>query len=161
MFGKSIFFFYKALLFGIAAYAIIPRPEFKKYLIYGFIFGAIGDIIVLLITGPVLNLYKYFHLGPFGIWGIFTFWTPISWMFAFMLFFYFLPVRIPFLLPYVAGFSMFGYMVGLVLQGLGMYEYIGNYIYFAPVTFLIWFSIAAFSYIRIGNIRLNSHLNGE
>lgn len=40
MFGKSIFFFYKAILFGIAAYAVIPRHMLKKYLLYGFIFGA-------------------------------------------------------------------------------------------------------------------------
>ena len=154
MFGKSIFYFYKALLFGIAAYAVIPKHEFKRYLLYGFIFGAIGDVIMVIITGPVLNLIKYSNMGPFGIWGVITFWTPIAWMFAFMLFFYFLPVRTVFLIPYIVGFAIFGYMVGLVLSGLGLFEYIGNYKYYAPITFVFWFSIAAYTYFRIGDIKL-------
>jgi len=156
MFDRSIFFFYKALLFGIAAYAVIPKHEFKKYLLYGFVFGAIGDVILVLISGPVLNLSRYHNTGFFSVYGVFSFWTPISWMFAFMLFFYFLPVRIVFLIPYIIGFAIFGYMVGLVLSNLGLYEYVGIYKYFAPLTFIAWFSVAAYVYFRIGNVKLKS-----
>ncbi len=154
MLGRSVFFFYKALLFGIAAYAVIPRHEFKRYLLYGFIFGAIGDVILVLISGSVFNLIRYYNTGPFSVWGVFSFWTPVAWMFAFMLFFYFLPVRKVFLVPYVTGFAIFGYMVGLVLSNLGLFEYVGNYKYYAPLTFLAWFSIAAYAYFRIGNVKL-------
>lgn len=89
MFGKSIFFFYKALLFGLSAYLVIPRAEFKKFFIFGFFFGGIGDIIVIVILSN-LNLIAYKNMGPFSIWGLFSFWTPIAWLFAFMLFFLFL-----------------------------------------------------------------------
>ncbi|MTI84471.1 MAG: hypothetical protein FH756_11325 [Firmicutes bacterium] len=154
MFGKSIYFFYKALLFGIAAYAVIPKPEFKRYLLYGFIFGAIGDVIMVTLTGPILNLIKYHNMGPFSVFGLFSFWTPIAWMFAFMLFFYFLPARRAFLYPYIVGFSIFGYMVGLVLSGLGLFDYIGFYKYSALIVFIVWFSIAAYAYLKIGNIKL-------
>ncbi|WP_066638364.1 hypothetical protein [Desulfolucanica intricata] len=154
MFGKSIFFFYKALLFGIATITVIPRQVYKRFLIYGFIFGAIGDVIMATILGPILQLIKYLNMGPFNIFGIVSFWTPIAWMFAFMLFFYFLPVRRVFLYPYIIGFSIFGYMVGLVLQQLDLYQYIGNYIYFAPIVNVIWFSISAYVYIKNGNIFL-------
>ncbi|KAF1084791.1 hypothetical protein SPSYN_01961 [Sporotomaculum syntrophicum] len=156
MFGESIFFFYKALLFGIAAYAVIPRHEFKRYLIYGFIFGGIADVVVIIVLEPILNLIKYHNLGPFSIYGLFSFWTPVSWMFAFMIFFYFLPVRKVFLIPYIIGFSLFGYMVGIVLNGLGLFEYIGIQKYLAPIVFFVWFSISAYVYFRIGNIKLRN-----
>jgi len=126
---------------------------FKKYLLYGFIFGAIGDVIVAF-TLHSLDLIRYYNMGPFGINGVLTIWTPISWMFAFMLFFYFLPARTAFLIPYVIGFSIFGYMVGLVLTGLGLFEYIGSYKYYAPIVFTAWFSLATYVYIKIGNIKL-------
>lgn len=47
--GISILFFIKALLFGIASIIAIPRQVFKKFLLYGFIFGGLGDVIVILI----------------------------------------------------------------------------------------------------------------
>jgi len=153
MFGKSIYFFYKALLFGIAAYAVIPRTEFKRYLIYGFIFGAIGDVLMVF-TLDLLGLSKYHNMGPFSIWGLISFWTPIAWMFAFMIFFYFLPVRTVFLVPYIAGFALYAYMVGLVLSELGLFEYVGAYKYYAPLVFTAWFSIAAYVYFKVGNIKL-------
>ncbi|ATW26155.1 hypothetical protein [Candidatus Formimonas warabiya] len=153
--GKSVFFFYKALLFGLATVIVIPRNVYKRYLIYGFMFGAIGDLIVATIFGPLLHIIRYKNMGVFNIFGIVSFWTPIAWMFAFMLFFYFLPVRRIFLYPYIIGFSFFGYMVGIVLKQLGLFEYIGSYIYFAPLTFIVWFSIAAWIYLKDSSISLH------
>ena len=154
MFDKSIFFFVKALLFGIATVVVIPKHVYKRFLLYGFIFGAIGDVIVVILLGPILHLIEYRNMGVFDIFGIISFWTPIAWMFAFMLFFYFLPVRKQFLYPYIVGFAAFGYMVGLVLQHLDMFRYLGNQIYFAPIVFILWFSIAAWVYMKNGNIVL-------
>lgn len=84
----------------------------------------------------------------FGISIFFLFKT----IFAMMLFFYFLPARKAFLFPYVVGFAFFGYFLGIVLQQLDLFEYVGMYIYFAPVIFIIWFSIAAWVYLKNGNI---------
>ena len=41
MFGKEIVFFYKALIFGIAALVLIPKQLYKKFFIYGLIYGGI------------------------------------------------------------------------------------------------------------------------
>lgn len=157
MFGKSIIFFYKALLFGLSAYLVIPKNEFKRYLIFGFFFGAIGDVIVIIILAA-LNLIEYKNMGPFSVFGLFSFWTPIAWMFAFMLFFYFLPVRKVFFYPYIIGFALFGQMVGSVLQKLGLYQQIGNYIYYGPILFIFWFYISAYLYLKIGGITLQSNI---
>lgn len=153
--NKSFIFFFKALLFGVSAMIAIPKEHYKKFFIYGFIFGGIGDIITVLILGPALHLIKYSNLGVFGILGLFSFWTPIAWTFTFMLFFYFLPVRKAFLYPYLIGFAMFALMVGWVLQNLGTFGYIGNYIYFAPLVFLAWFSLSAWGYFKSERIKLH------
>lgn len=152
-FGKSILFFYKALLFGIATVVAIPREKYKHFLIYGFIFGAIGDVVVILIVHS-LNGINYLNMGPFNILGLFPYWTPIAWMFALMLFLYFLPRRKLFLYPYVVGFSFFGYSLGLALQNLGLFEYVGNYIYYAPLVITAWFGLSAFAYLKSESILL-------
>lgn len=151
---KSLISLYKAVLFGIATIVAIPRKQYKKFLLYSFIFGALLDIITILVLGQGLSLFRYSNFGPFSIYGWFSFWTPIAWMFAFMLFFYFLPRRRLFLFPYVVGFAMFGYMVGLVLEGFGTFQYIGFWRYAAPFFFTFWFSVSAWTYMRLEDIKV-------
>jgi len=150
---KSLISLFKAVLFGIATVVVIPRELYKKYLLYGFVFGAIGDIITVLLMS-LLGLIKYSQMGPFSIYGFFSFWTPIAWMFAFMLFFYFLPRRRLFLYPYVVGFALFGYMLGLVLEGFGVFQYIGFWRYVAPFFFTLWFSGAAWVFFRLEGVKV-------
>ncbi len=151
---KSLVSFYKAVLFGIATLVAIPREVYKKFFLYGFIFGAIGDVVSILVFGQGIGLFKYSNFGPFSIFGLFSFWTPIAWMFAFMLFFYFLPRRRLFLYPYVVGFALFGYMVGLVLEGFGVFRYIGFWRIGAPLFFILWFSAAAWVFFRLEGVKL-------
>ncbi|MDX9872813.1 MAG: hypothetical protein RBT41_10390, partial [Clostridia bacterium] len=134
-FDNSIIFLLKAILFGIATAIAIPKKEYKKFFLWGLLFGGILDVIIIIMLGPILNLTKYQNMGIHGIFGILPFWTPIAWIFVLMLFFYFLPIHRYFLYLYVLGFAIFGYMVGIVLQNMDLYEYLGSYIYFAPITF--------------------------
>ncbi|MHB9093799.1 MAG: hypothetical protein ACYC21_03935 [Eubacteriales bacterium] len=151
---KSLVPFIKAIMFGIATVAVIPRQYYKKFFIYGFIFGAIGDGVFVLILGHGFHLFKYYGMGPFSVYGLFPFWTPVAWMFAFMLFFYFLPVRKIFLSLHILGFAFFGYFVGVVLEGFGVFQYIGFWRYIAPLFFVLWFSLAAWVYMRNEKISL-------
>lgn len=153
MFGVSIIFFIKALLFGVATIVAIPREVYKKYFIYGFAFGALGDTLLVVVFKP-LHLLRYLNMGPFDVWGLFSYWTPIAWMFAFMLFLYFLPTHKVFFGLHIIGFTIFAYSTGLVLQNLGLFQYIGKYLYFAPITFLIWFSLTAWAYTKLEKIQL-------
>ncbi|WP_366923070.1 hypothetical protein MFMK1_003563 [Metallumcola ferriviriculae] len=154
MFQPALVSFYKAVLFGIATILLIPKEKYKKFLIYGFLLGAVGDVLIVTLVGGLLGLIKYQNTGPFNILGLFSFWTPLAWMFTLMLFLYFLPVRIVFYHVYIVGFALFGFMVGLVLQHLGTFQYVGNYIYFAPITFITWFFLSAWLYRRSENIAL-------
>lgn len=155
MIGKEIFFFYKALIFGLAALILIPKPQYKKFFLYGLIFGGVGDIIVILFFGKMLHLFKYTNMGVFNILNIFSLWTPWAWMFAFTFFFYLLPVQKIFLGIYLPAFAFFGHTVGLALENMGLFYYGDNYHYLAPVLYLIWFSFSAWAYFRVENIRLH------
>ncbi|MHB1419217.1 MAG: hypothetical protein ACYCX4_06435 [Bacillota bacterium] len=147
--GNSFVFLYKAVLFGVATVVVIPREVYKKYFIYGFIFGGIGETLTAFVFEKILHLIAYKNMGIFNFLGLYSFWTPIAWTFSFMLFFYFLPREKIFRYLYIAGFTFFAYGVGQVLQNLGLFEYIGIQKYLAPVVFLVWFLLAAWLFLKL------------
>jgi len=71
-----------------------------------------------------------------------------------MIFFYFLPVRKAFLVPYILAFSLLNVAVGQVMTQFGLFEVIGIQKYLAPVVFVVWYSVSAWAYLRIGQIAL-------
>lgn len=136
-----------AIIVILGALLLIPKNSYKKYFIYGLMFGGIGDSVIAVLYN-YFGLIKYKEMGPFNIMNIFSFWTPITWAFIFMLFFYFLPVRKVFLIPYILIFSLLNYSVGLVMQNIGLFEYIGIQKYLAPFTFVIWYSVSAWVFLK-------------
>ncbi len=153
-FDKGIYYLLVALAFGIAALVLIPKKQYKKFFIYGLLFGGILDMFIIIIFSGLFQLFKYFYIGSFSILGLFSFWTPIAWIFTFMIYLYFLPVRKIFLYPYVTSFIAFGYMVGQAFKGIGLFKFYDGYLYFMPFTFIIWFSLAAWAYIKGEKITL-------
>lgn len=152
--GREMIYLYKALFFGLAALILIPKEYYRKYLIYGLLFGAIADVLLIWIIGGIFHGFEYRHMGQFNVFNLFSFWTPLAWMFAFMFFFYCLPTRKLFFYLYVFTFGLFGYMVGLVLHNFGLFEYYGIYKYFAPFIINGWFLAAAFAYLKAEKIQL-------
>lgn len=148
IFEKNTYYLLFALAFGAAALILIPKQLYKKFFIYGLLFGGAFNIITILTLSGIFHLFQYFQIGPAGIWGLFSFFTPVTWVFVVMLYLYFLPVRKIFLYPYILGFIVFAYMFGLPLEGLGLFKFYHNYQYFQPLTFIIWFSLAAWAYIK-------------
>lgn len=155
--GKSIIFFMKAFLLGFASIISIPQEQYRKYLIYSIFLGGATDMAVVLILSQ-LDLLKYLNMGPFNILGYFPFWTPIAWMFTFMIFLYYLPVRKVFFYPYIIIWAIFGIFVGLVLEGFGLYQF-NKLILF--LVFIIWFFFAAVTFMHFEKIRLTSKLTKQ
>jgi hypothetical protein len=84
--GIEIVFLIKAVFFGMAAIIIIPKELYKKYLVYGLFLGALVDTMVT-ILGKFLNLFKYKNMGVFNILDLYSFWTPLAWVFVIMFFY--------------------------------------------------------------------------
>lgn len=146
MFELSFYFMFAATI-GLATIIVIPRNLYKKYLLYGLMFGGIGDSLLVAII-HFLGYLNYKNLGATSLFGVFSFWTPIAWTFYFMLFFYFLPVRKVFLGFYVLVFVLLNYGVGTVMSQSGLYEVIGIYKYIQPFIYLVWCSISAWAFLK-------------
>ncbi|MHB1421077.1 MAG: hypothetical protein ACYCX4_16110 [Bacillota bacterium] len=138
----------------MAVVVTIPKDHYKKYLIYGIIFGGLGELALVLVTGRVFHQVEYINMGPFAFLGTVSFWTPISWTFAAMLFFYFMPTKRIFLYPYLLMFYLLGFGVGQVLQGFGLFRFIGMGKYIATLVYAAWFSLSAWYYLKHENICL-------
>lgn len=153
LFSDAILYPIFAIGMAIAVLLIIPKHLYKKYLLYGLILGGVGEIISGT-TATFLGLIRFKSLFPFSIFNIFTIWTPITWMFAFTIFLYLLPVRKAYLIPYIIGWASLNYAVGLVLSQFGLFEYraIGKFI--APLWFAAWYILAAWIYRRT-ELRIN------
>jgi hypothetical protein len=147
MIGKEIIFFYKAILFAVTTFVMIPKQYYKKFFIYGFIYGGILDIVIIFIL-EAFGLIEYKNMGVFNIFDKFSFWTPIAWLFVFMLYFYLLPEKKKYLYPYFLGFTFFGIMVGQVLKNFGLYDIKPIYKYFQPLIIFSWFALSAWIYIK-------------
>lgn len=141
MFELSFYLIFAGLT-GLASLIIIPRSSYKKFFLYGLMFGGIGDSILASLV-HFMGFLNYKNMGVTSLFGIFSFWTPITWTFYFMIFFYFLPVRRYYLVPYIIIFAALNYAVGIVMSQSGLYELVGRYKYIQPFVFLSWCSISA------------------
>jgi len=137
------------LVFAIPTVIFIPRNQYKRYIIFGFILGGAIDLITIIILGNIAGEFRY-PAGPYVVKGIPIF-TPLAFTFAWMNFFYFLPLRKEFQIPYVVGFSGFAVLVGFVLENLGYFEYTKGFTRAAIMTFvnfLLWFGVSALVYLH-------------
>jgi len=148
--GINIIFFIKAVLFAVVAVVLIPKEQFKRYLVYSLFLGAGIDIIVVF-TCTRLGILRYLNMGAFSVFGLLPFWTPIAWMFTLMIFFYFLPRKSIFLYGYVFIFSVYGIFLGKMLSNFGLYRYDPLILFFV---FLAWFSFAAWFFLRYEKVTL-------
>lgn len=146
---KSWFWPLYTLVFFIPTLLFIPRREYKGYFLYGFILGGMVDVLTIILLSNIMGVFTYSD-GPLVVKGIPIF-VPLAFVFAWMLFLYFLPVRRTFLILYVLGFSGCSVLLGFVLQNLGYFAYTYGFTLSALITFisfLFWFSFSAWLYRR-------------
>lgn len=142
--NNLIFWAGLVIVFAVPTLIFIPRPEYKKFFIFGFILGGLVDVLSIVIIGELLGEFSYLA-GPLMVWGI-PILVPVTFTFVWMLFFYFLPLRLEFLIPYIIGFAGFAVLIGFVEQNLGYFQYHHGETRGALITlivFLLWFSASA------------------
>lgn len=144
---KSYIYLVFAVVAAMAFFIIVPKAQYKRFLLYGLVFGGILDVISIVTLVP-MNQIRFFNMGAFGIFGMIPALVPATWMFAFGVFFYLMPRRIAFMIPYLFAFTALSYTVGLVMQSYGLFEYIGAQKYLAIPTFFLWYSLSAWVYSR-------------
>jgi len=144
---KSYIYLVFVVVAAVAFFIIVPKEQYKRFLLYGLVFGGILDVISI-VTLTLMNQIRFYDMGAFGVFGMIPALVPATWMFAFGVFFYLMPRRLAFLILYLFAFTALSYTVGLVMQAYGLFEYIGAQRYLAIPIFFVWYSLSAWVYSR-------------
>ncbi|WP_347488836.1 hypothetical protein [Desulfoscipio sp. XC116] len=142
---KFIPFIYTAI-FALILIATVPRNKIRLLSIYGIIFGAVFDIVLVTIAN-MFGEFGYINYEPFGLMGI-HFLAPISWAMFFIMYFYFLPKRKPHVYIYVTVAILYSIAFCQMITKLGVL-YLAHGIIDSIIPFLIWFPTATWGYYKL------------
>ncbi|MGI6161431.1 MAG: hypothetical protein ACOYJD_05305 [Christensenellales bacterium] len=127
----------------------IPSREYKKYLIYGIVFGGIISTLSIIIIGNLFGVFTY-HAGSLTALGI-PAPVPLAFIFTWMLFFYFLPSRRLFVILYTVFWVGLSVMLGVLLQNFGYFTYdVGTVsgVIIQTLVFGAWFFFSVWYFMR-------------
>ncbi len=138
---------YLVIVFSLSL-IYIPKKDYKEYLIYGFLLGGLGDMLVVGLFQNLLKIMWFKNQGIFNVLGQ-NFLSPPSWTFTVTLFLYFLPRKgIP-LYIYVPTFAAYSVGYGLIVHNAGLFDYRP---WFYPVVsyliFLGWWTFIAWVFLK-------------
>ncbi|KAF1083972.1 hypothetical protein SPSYN_02884 [Sporotomaculum syntrophicum] len=142
---KLIPFIYTAVL-ALILIATVPKEIIRRLAIYGIIFGAVFDIVLVVVT-DALGEFGYRNYEPFGLLGI-HFLAPIAWAIFFIMYFYFLPERKPLVYVYVTVAILASIAFCQTLAKLGVL-YLTHDILDSIIPFLIWYPAVTWGYYRL------------
>jgi hypothetical protein len=119
----TLLFYPVYLLIGFVLTLIfIPQKDYKEYLLYGIIVGALGDVIMV---GLFQNLFHIMWFKNMGIFDVLrqNALSPLSWTVTVMLFLRFLPGRRTFCYIYILTFSCASVAYGIVVRNANLYDF--------------------------------------
>lgn len=130
----------------------IPKNLYKEYLIYGFLLGGLGDMVVVALLQNLLHIIWFKNQGLFYVLGQ-NFLSPPSWTFTVMLFLYFLPNRKIFRYLYIATFACFSDGYGLVVHNANLFDFkTWYYPFFSYLTFLGWWITVTIVFLKTSRL---------
>lgn len=132
-------------LLAILVIVLVPRQEIRKLLIYGLFFGAIIDVLLILV---VRFPAKYINYGPFGFMDL-PFFPPMSWVIYYIIYFYFLPSNSAFRFIYVLTAASYSVIFSNVLMNLGIFQWNLGRVYVPMILYTTWLIISTWGYLRL------------
>ncbi len=153
MFEVYQVFLLKAAALGLATVLTIPKEDYRRLFGYGLVLGTLMEVVIVFLLN-LFGLAKYANMGPYNILGFISFWTPLAWGFAFMLYLRFLPMCRMLLYPYIAGWVWLSYSLGRMLENLDVFRHGIVWHFTAPLLFALWYAFSAWCYIRAERIEL-------
>lgn len=142
---KYIPFLY-TLIFSVILVAVVPKTEIRRLSIYGIIFGAIFDVVFVSIAN-ITGSFRYINYESFGLIGI-HFLAPISWAIFFILYFYFLPNKRPYIYLYIISGVFYSMMFCQMITKLGVLK-LSHGIIDSIIPFVFWFPLATWGYLKL------------
>lgn len=126
----------------------IPKKDYKEYFIYGFLFGALGDVLIVSLFQNVLQIMWFKNMGLFAAWDQ-NFLSPASWLTTVMLFLYFFPQKKFFRYPYIFTFSCASVGYGLLVRNADLFDFRPwLYPYVSFFVFFLWWLCITWIFLK-------------
>jgi hypothetical protein len=100
----------------------IPKKDYREYLIYGFLLGGLGDMVVVGLFQNILHVIWFKNAGIFEALGQ-NFLSPPSWTFTVMLFLFFSPRKGISQYLYVLTYAAYSVGYGLMIRNAGLFGF--------------------------------------
>ncbi|MBO8168277.1 MAG: hypothetical protein H0Z35_03710 [Thermoanaerobacteraceae bacterium] len=142
-----IYIVYTGIL-ALMLIAVIPRQDIKRLAIYGIIFGAVMDGVLIVLVSHILGLGGYLHYGPLGFMGIPLF-PLFAWTAYFILYFYFLPEQKPFLYIYTLAAAAYSTLLSNVLENLGIFKWNYGRLLVPFIIYTLWHVAVTWAYGKL------------
>lgn len=130
---------------------LVPRNNIKQLLIYAITFGAVTNVSLIGLISKLLELGEHTNFGPFGAFG-FPFFPPLAWSIWFLMFFYFLPNDLPWIVIYVATAAATSVLFSNVLVNLNVLEWHYGRVLVPFLIYGSWFSLATWAFKRLTSV---------
>jgi len=145
---------YPVLLIGsfIMTLIMIPRDQYREYLMYGFVLGGLGDVAVVTILQNILGIIWFKNQGLFYVLGHNAL-SPLCWTLVIMLFLYFLPRRRFFLICYHLAWGLMSLGFGYLVQNAQLFDF-RDWFYPIPalILFISWFTVCSWVYTKTSSL---------
>ena len=127
---------------------LVPRETIRKLFLPAMIFGGVFDVAIIALVSKLLGVGGHINHGPFGAFGL-PFFPPFAWTIWFLMFFYFLPERKPYIVLYILTAAAAAVMFSNVLINLGIFAWHYGKFIVPLIIYGLWFSLSAWGYRRL------------
>lgn len=141
---------------ALALVVVVPRAEIRKQVTYAITFGGAGSVLIVWLISP-FNAFEWLNMGPFG-YGRVAFFPPLAWTIYFVVYFYLLPRKKPWIYVFVFLAACYSTLFSNVLMNLGILQWNRGRIALPFLLYFIWFTAATWIYTRIVGLDKDSHL---
>ncbi|MHB9095745.1 MAG: hypothetical protein ACYC21_13850 [Eubacteriales bacterium] len=140
---------YTGILGSIAA-IMVPRQHMRRLAALAIVFGGAFDVAAILLLTKLLGVGGYLNFGPFGFIGIPLF-PPIAWTIFFLMYFYILPDKKPwvYIFPFIS--AIFSIIFSNVLLNLGIFEWNYGRLVVPFLIYISWHSSVTWAYLKTTN----------
>lgn len=147
-------------ILALIAVILVPRQEIKRLARYGIFFGAVAEFFFIEFIG-LIGMGEYLNFKYFGAFGV-PFFPPIAWTVYFIMFFYLLPKRKPWIYLFPAIASCYSVFFSNILQALGIFKWnYGNPILPFILVYAPWHFVMTWIYLKIEGKKAQEKKTGK
>ncbi|WP_459835442.1 hypothetical protein [Halanaerobaculum tunisiense] len=131
-------------ILALVLVTLVPRKMIRELIIYGIIFGAIGDFLAVFIVTHLLEWGGYINYGPFGFRDI-PFFPLLAWAIWFIMYFYFMPDHKVLRYVYIVSAAAYSVLFSNILANFDIFRWNFSEIIIPFFIYVTWFTGSAWA----------------